>query len=95
MRSYAALAAFSLATVAYAFENIAIQETVQAGIDTQGTIANDIAKGSGSFDADFAYYRIYLATTPPGWGTMPACMLPPLACRAVLIVAYACLQAYW
>lgn len=75
MRSYAALAAFSLATVAYAFENIAIQETVQAGTDTQGTIANDIAKGSGSFDADFAYYRIYLATTPPGSGTMPACIL--------------------
>jgi hypothetical protein len=75
MRPYTPLAVLGLAVAACAFENIAIQDTVQAGTDTQGTIANDLGKGSQSFDAGFTNYRIYLATTPPGWGTGPCCGL--------------------
>jgi len=77
MQLFNILAVLGLAAVACAFENIAVQDTVQAGTDTQGTIANDIGKGSGSFDAGFNNYRIYLAMTPPGWGTGPSCELHP------------------
>ncbi|KZL63541.1 hypothetical protein CI238_02920 [Colletotrichum incanum] len=58
-----------------AFERISIQSTVKAGTEVDVTIRNDIADGTGSFDAGFTNYNLYLATTPPGWGTGPVCLL--------------------
>lgn len=75
MRYYRPWVLLCLAALSCAFENIAIQDTVQAGIDTQGTIANDLGKEDQSFDAGFTHYRIYLAVTPPGSETGPSCTL--------------------
>ncbi|KAK2031953.1 hypothetical protein LX32DRAFT_235992 [Colletotrichum zoysiae] len=63
------------ASSAVAFERISIQSTVQADTEVEVTIRNDIADGAGSFDATFTNYNLYLATTPPGWGTGPVCLL--------------------
>ncbi|OHE93851.1 hypothetical protein CORC01_10872 [Colletotrichum orchidophilum] len=58
-----------------AFDSISIPTTVKADTDVEVTIQNDIASGSKSFDAGFTNYNLYLATTPPGWGTGPVCVL--------------------
>ncbi|KAK1987049.1 hypothetical protein LZ30DRAFT_568884, partial [Colletotrichum cereale] len=63
------------ASSAMAFDRISIQSTVKADTEVEVTISNDIADGAGSFDAGFTNYNLYLATTPPGWGTGPVCLL--------------------
>ncbi|KAK1997657.1 hypothetical protein LX36DRAFT_657302 [Colletotrichum falcatum] len=63
------------ASSAVAFERISIPSTVEADTEVEVTIRNDIADGAGSFDAGFTNYNLYLATTPPGWGTGPVCLL--------------------
>ncbi|EFQ36447.1 hypothetical protein CGRA01v4_10430 [Colletotrichum graminicola] len=63
------------ASSAVAFDRISIQSTVKADTEVEVTIRNDIADGASSFDAGFTNYNVYLATTPPGWGTGPVCLL--------------------
>lgn len=63
------------ASSALAFERISIQSIVKADTDVEVTLRNDIADGAKSFDAGFTNYNLYLATTPPGWGTGPVCLL--------------------
>jgi len=63
------------ASSAVAFDRISIQSTVNADTEVEVTIRNDIADGASSFDAGFTNYNLYLATTPPGWGTGPVCLL--------------------
>ncbi|GKT63393.1 LOW QUALITY PROTEIN: DUF953 domain protein [Colletotrichum tofieldiae] len=58
-----------------AFGRISIQFAVNADTEVEVTIRNDIADGTRSFDAGFTNYNLYLATTPPGWGTGPVCLL--------------------
>ena len=58
-----------------AFEDIRIPSTVTADEETTVTISNDLDEGSDSFDAGFEKYRLYLSTSPPGWGWGPACYL--------------------
>ncbi|KAM0322032.1 hypothetical protein ACHAQA_009775 [Verticillium albo-atrum] len=73
--SYTKLAlALAAASNTLAFESIRIASTVQAGKEVEVSIANDLSD-SGSFDAGFEKFRVYLATTPPGYGTGPACYL--------------------
>jgi len=57
-------------TLAQMSQDIAIQTQITAGVDTQGTISA-AAINDGTFDQ----YRVYLAATPPGWGTGPICTL--------------------
>ncbi|EGY22104.1 hypothetical protein VD0002_g3337 [Verticillium dahliae] len=57
-----------------AFSSIRIAPTVEAGKEVEVSIVNDL-EDSDSFDAGFEKFRVYLATTPPGWGTGPACYL--------------------
>ncbi|RFU35721.1 hypothetical protein B7463_g571, partial [Scytalidium lignicola] len=61
--------------LAHAFDYVRFPLEVTAGKGTTLTVVNDIADGSESFDAGFDSYRVYLATTPPGWGTGPVCYL--------------------
>ncbi|KAH8799708.1 hypothetical protein F5884DRAFT_114550 [Xylogone sp. PMI_703] len=70
----AALLAVGL-PLTHAFDRIRFPSTVTAGKPTTLTIANDLADGAESFDAGFDSFRVYLATTPPGWGTGPVCYL--------------------
>ncbi|GKT40238.1 uncharacterized protein ColSpa_00419 [Colletotrichum spaethianum] len=63
------------ASSAVAFEKISIQSAVKANTEVEVTISNDISDGASSFDAGFTNYNLYLATTPPGWGTGPVCLL--------------------
>lgn len=63
------------ASSALAFEKISIQSVVEADTEVEVKIRNDIADGDDSFDAGFTNYNVYLATTPPGWGTGPVCLL--------------------
>ncbi|KAM0283168.1 hypothetical protein ACHAQH_002650 [Verticillium albo-atrum] len=73
--SYTKLAlALAAANNAFAFESISIASTVQAGKEVEVSIVNDLSD-SRSFDAGFEKFRVYLATTPPGWGSGPACYL--------------------
>ncbi|KAL9943297.1 hypothetical protein D7B24_004179 [Verticillium nonalfalfae] len=73
--SYTKLAiALTAASNVVAFTSIRIAPTVEAGKEVEVSIVNDLAD-SDSFDAGFEKFRVYLATTPPGWGTGPACYL--------------------
>ncbi|KAK2010696.1 hypothetical protein LZ32DRAFT_374006 [Colletotrichum eremochloae] len=63
------------ASGAMAFDRISIPSTVKADTEVEVTIRNDLADGASSFDAGFTNYNLYLATTPPGWGTGPVCLL--------------------
>jgi hypothetical protein len=62
------------AATASAFESISVPSTVTAGKATTLTIENDIGS-SGSFDSQFAYFRVFLTISPPGWGYNPVCYL--------------------
>ncbi|KAI5464242.1 hypothetical protein BGZ63DRAFT_421304 [Mariannaea sp. PMI_226] len=67
--------ALTCASSALAFDNIDIPSTVNANTEVEITIQTDIADGRKSFDAQFTNFNLYLATTPPGWGTGPVCLL--------------------
>jgi len=69
------LLTLSLLSLAHSFDEIAVPSTIAAGTDAQLSIVNDISIGSSSFDAGFADFRVYLSTTPPGWGSGPVCWL--------------------
>lgn len=61
--------------LAHAFDHIRFPSTVTAGKPATLTIENDLSEGADSFDGGFDSFRVYLATTPPGWGTGPVCQL--------------------
>ncbi|KAF3762135.1 hypothetical protein M406DRAFT_323446 [Cryphonectria parasitica EP155] len=56
------------------YDELEIADTVQAGVSTTVTVNLD-EDDDDDDDDDYSGYRIYLATTPPGWGTGPACYL--------------------
>lgn len=59
-----------------AFNEITIQETVQAGTNVEVTITTDFDAGPDySFDAEFTKYNVYLSVSPPNWGSNPVCLL--------------------
>ncbi|CAH0047201.1 unnamed protein product [Clonostachys solani] len=60
---------------ALAFDRISIASTVKADTEVEVTIRNDLDDGTKSFDGGFTNFNVYLATTPPGWGTGPVCLL--------------------
>lgn len=63
----------SLADDSYSSGEFEIADTVQADQPTTVTLEDTT---TDSYDAYGAVgFRIYLATTPPGWGTGPACWL--------------------
>jgi hypothetical protein len=68
------LAVLGLAAAASAFDRISVPATVTAGKETTLTVKNDLGT-EGSFDANFAYFRVYLTVSPPGWGLNPVCWL--------------------
>lgn len=68
-------AALALFYRARAFEYIQIPDTVTAGEEATVEVSNDLDVGSDSFDAGFEKYRLYLSTSPPGWGWGPVCYL--------------------
>jgi len=63
-----------LAIRTFAFQDVSISSTVAADKDVEVTVTNDLG-APDSFDGMFDSFRVYLATTPPGWGTGPACYL--------------------
>jgi hypothetical protein len=60
---------------ALAFDRISIASTVKADTEVEVKIRNDLDDGTKSFDGGFTNFNVYLATTPPGWGTGPVCLL--------------------
>ena len=56
----------TLSSAVRAWSDIEVADTVQA--DTETPVSVDL-------DSDAASFRIYLAITPPGWGTGPVCYL--------------------
>jgi len=68
------LTILGLAAAARAFDSISVPPTVEADKETTLTIRNDIGS-SNSFDAGFAYFRVFLTISPPGWGYNPVCWL--------------------
>ncbi|KAI9731301.1 MAG: hypothetical protein M1834_005204 [Cirrosporium novae-zelandiae] len=57
-----------------AFESIDAPYRITAGEPFEVDIENDLGFSS-SFDADFDSFVVWLAMTPPGWGTGPVCSL--------------------
>lgn len=78
--SLAQTAALLLASTALtaAFDEILAPSTITADVSAQ------IQLTASSFDLQFDQYRVYLATTPPGWGTGPACYLVNSSSTSIL-----------
>jgi hypothetical protein len=69
-----ALVGLALVTATTAIDSILIPSIVTAGKPVTLRIKTDIGTPD-SFDAQFAYYRVYLTISPPGWGLNPVCYL--------------------